>query len=342
MTDLTRHICALTPLPDGITDRIELIPVGSFRLADKRGRQTMRLERAAEVISASMDAAPGKVLPIDFDHRSLASQGTADSRAAGWITGLEVEGDRIMASVEWTRAGRQALEDRAYRFVSPVFKTRPDGRVVLIEGAGLVNNPALPELRQIASKDFEMEPIERIAEQLGLSADKPEEIGERISALLETETQMASIAEAAGEDGESDGAATRICARLAAPAPAADPAEYVPLATFTDLQTQFASLQAEVKSGQVEEALQKARDAGKLTPAMESWAENYAANDLAGFESWAASTAQVVNVTTPRHAGRPAPVKTDALDETERQVASMMGVSDESFLATRNAAQKGA
>ncbi len=341
MHKLTRHICALAPLPSGITDRIELIPVGSFRLADKRGRQQLIFDpsTAASVIELSFAMATGHVLPIDFDHRSLAPQGTADSRAAGWITAMQLEGDRIMASVEWTDDGRRALEGRAYRFLSPVFKTRPDGTVALIEGAGLVNNPALPELRQIASKDEHMDPIEQIAELLGLDAQAPDTIVERVGALCTTETQMASIASAAGATG--DALVTQVCARFTGAAEV-DPGKYVPLTAFTDLQTQFASLQGEVNQGRAETALQAARDAGKLTPAMEDWATQLASKDLAEFDRWAASVPAVVNLGARKLAGQTPPARTDTLDATERQVASMMGLSQDAFLATRNAAQKDA
>ncbi|MBN7785143.1 hypothetical protein JYP51_09445 [Ponticoccus gilvus] len=340
MQKLTRHTCAIMALPSELTDTVELIPVGSFRLADKRGRQLMTFDpvTASRVIETSFSLATGNVLPIDFDHRSLGPQGAADSRAAGWITAMRVEGDRVLASVEWTEDGRRALEGRSYRFLSPVFKTRPDGSVALIEGAGLVNNPALPELRQIASKENDlMDPIEQIAELLGLDAQKPDTIVERVEALCATETQMASIAEAAGASG--DALVTQVCARFAG-GDDVDPGKYVPLAAFTDLQRQFASLQSEIGKDKVEAALEAAREAGKLTPAMEDWATQYASSDLEGFERWAASAVPTVNLGPRRLSGQTPPVKTDRLDDTERQVASMMGLSDEAFLATRNAGRK--
>ena len=40
---------------------------------------------------------------------------------AGWITALEVDGARILASVDWTAAGRAAVMTREYRFISPAF-----------------------------------------------------------------------------------------------------------------------------------------------------------------------------------------------------------------------------
>ncbi|KAB6715852.1 phage protease [Roseobacter sp. TSBP12] len=342
MTKTTRHICALAPLPGGVPDQIEIMHLGALRFApaDIRNAAGLHLvpDQAEAVISASFEMAAGGVLPIDFDHRSLSAQGTANSRAAGWITAMHVDGDRVMASVEWTSEGRRAIEDKSYRFISPVFKTlRSNGSVVLIEGAGLVNNPALPEIRQIASKDEHMDPIEEIAGLLGLSAKEPDKLTARIEALVGTETQMASIAKAAGVSG--DDAVTQVCARLKVPS--ADPAKYVPLSQFTDLQTQFASLQKEVSGDKAEAALERAREAGKLTPAMEDWATQLASKDLGEFEAWAASAPAVIDLKGGRKlAGKNPPVKTDALDETERQVASVMGISEDAFLKTRNATVK--
>lgn len=184
-----------------------------------------------------------------------------------------------------------------------------------------------------------MEPIEQIAELLGLSANDTDQIAERVEALLETETHLASVAAAAGVSG--DDVVTQVCSRLKAGAGVdVDPAKYVPMSAFTDLQTQFASLQSEVGEGKAEVALQKARDDGKLTPAMEDWAKQLASKDLAEFQSWAASAPVVIAPSARKLAGRQPPVNTGALDETERQVASLMGVDFEEFRATRDAEVK--
>lgn len=333
MTQLVRNTCAqLAPLPPAPADRIELIPVGPFKTADNR--PAFSLDDPEAVIRTSLAAAAGGVLPIDFDHRSFGQKGAADSRAAGWITGMEVEGGRIMASVEWTAEGRKALEDRSYRFVSPVFKNLTNGRVVRIEGAGLVNTPALPQLRQLASKETLMDPIQQIAGILGIAAEKPEDIVSRVKALATADTQLASIARAANVTG--DDAVTQICSRLTASAP--DPAQFVPKATFDELQTQFASLAKDVRDSKVEEALEKARDDGKLTPDLEPWATQLAAKDLAEFEAWAKVAPVRVDIGRRQLAGRQPPkLSGDTLDPVERQVAARMGVAAEDFVKNRNA-----
>lgn len=342
MTQLIRHICALAPFAIGPdAEWIDILPVGDFRLDDTRGVDLLHFDPAdaAAVFAASLAGAKGGELLIDFDHRSLADQKYADTRAAGWIREFRVEGDRVLASVFWTPEGRAALDGRSYRFVSPVFKTWPDGRVALIEGAALVNDPALPQLRQLASKEKDnMDPIEQIAGLVGVDAGRPDDIVARVTALVASETRLASIQTAAGVTGED--ADRQICARLTAEP---DPAQFVPMAVFTDLQTQLASLQGDAQAGKVEAALEAARAAGKLVPAMESWATQLASKDLTAFEDWARLAPARVNLGAAVLAGKQPPEKpADSLSAEERIVASKLGLSTEQMLSTRNAEQKDA
>lgn len=48
---------------------------------------------------------------IDFEHK--------ESEAAGWIKSLRETGAGLMATVEWTKLGRQALTDKIFRYFSP-------------------------------------------------------------------------------------------------------------------------------------------------------------------------------------------------------------------------------
>lgn len=57
---------------------------------------------------------------VDFDHKG--SQG--DTRAAGWIQDLHVDGDKLKATVEWTPAGKAAIEGKEYRFTSAEYTSK--------------------------------------------------------------------------------------------------------------------------------------------------------------------------------------------------------------------------
>lgn len=318
----------------GIPDRIELMPVGPFRMADARGAFTLADPQA--VIAASFEAAPGRELLIDFGH---GVQGKAERRsdAAGWITGMEVEGDRVMASVTWTPAGRAAIEQKAYRFISPVFFNRPsDRQVVLIGGAGLVNDPGLPQLAQLASKqETPMDDLKKIAAALGLGEDAT--IDDILSAIAKAtkpdvtpDPVLASVLKAAGVDALTDDTAKQICARLQE---APDPSVYVQKAAFDDVTRQLASLQKQVGDDAVEKAVSAAKAAGKVSPAMETWARQYAAKDIDGFQAFVDGAPVIVT------AGRvlsAAPVTgADGLTEAERQMCSATGVDPATFLAEK-------
>lgn len=335
MTNPVRQICALSFSAEA-SDRIELIPVGPFKTQDRR--PVFTLADPAGVIARSFSLAAGGLLPIDFDHRSFGKP--ADTRAAGWISAMSVEGDRVMASVEWTAEGRAALESRAYRFLSPVFKTdRVTDEVLLIEGAGLVNYPALPELRQLASREDDMDLSEVIAGLLGLPVDNPDAIQGRITALLGAETQLASISRAAGVEGAD--AVTQICSRLNNAPGRPDPAQFAPMSIVNDLQRQLASLQDERNTSRVDDALEAARAAGKLVPSAEDWARQYASKDLEGFKTWVAA-APAVFTGKRIVAGDPPKADPSQLTREERQVCSQMGLDEAQFLATRNLAMKDA
>ena len=182
-----------------------------------------------------------------------------------------------------------------------------------------------------------MEPIEQIAGLFGLPADKPDAIVARVTALVTAETQLASITKAAGVSGGD--AVTQVCAKLTEQHP--DPAAFVPMTTFQEVQTQLASLQKDIQADKIYAAQERARDAGKLIPSMEGWATQMASKDLAGFEDWVAAAPVMAPIGQRQLAGRQPPATNpEKLDAVERQMASVMGVSEEAFLATRNAQQK--
>lgn len=91
--------------------------------------------------------------PIDYKHESW-------DKASGWMKSLRVVEDTLMATVEWTPAGRQAILDGEFKFFSPEFY--PLGRggwcdaedpemVVnnVVVGGGLTNIPLFKGLSSL-------------------------------------------------------------------------------------------------------------------------------------------------------------------------------------------------
>lgn len=84
----------------------------------------------------------GTELQINFEHNR-------GGEAAGWIKDLFVDGESLMATVEWTSLGAQKISGKLYKFISselaPEYPRFDTGKIVsnVFIGAGLTNAPAL-------------------------------------------------------------------------------------------------------------------------------------------------------------------------------------------------------
>jgi phage I-like protein len=341
----------IAALDDGQeTSEIEIIPAGSFRLGDGRGAFTMPDPQA--VIDASLAYAErntGGELLVDFDH-GAERKGVDDKRtaAAGWITALRHDAarGRIMATVRWTRAGREALAERAYRFISPVFAADKQNRVRGILRAGLTNQPAIGELRALAAStegDGSMEELlQKLAAALGLEADAGEDkIIAAALGLIETGKNAEVVLAAAGIEGglgpeEAEALAGKITAAAKGDAP--DPARFVPKAAFDELSVKVAALEGDARQRDADALVAAAQAAGKLTPALVGWAQDYAAKDADGFAAWS-KTAPVVCAAGAILTRKVATTEAGVLTDLEKQVCANMGITEEQFLARRDGTQ---
>lgn len=340
---------------DSLPSRIEIMPIGPLSLADVRGMVGQVTDAQALITRTITAAKDGTLmLPIDFAH-GLDGLNGADSRAAGWITGLSVESKRIMASVEWSSAGEEALKGRVYRFISPTFTRHPVTREVgLILRAALTNNPALPELAMVAStQENNTMPqwLKDLAAKLGMPDETDEgKITAAAGAAIDQVTHAASIVTAAGLTGPlTETAATAIATKITASATLGepDPAKFVPIAAVQTLQTNLAALTAQVQGDTAEQLVTAAMQAGKLPPALKDWGLSLAKSDRAGFETFCASATPIIDGKAVTPAGDPTKVDPNVLSTDEKVMCSKMHITEEAFLATKlgtppPAAKKGA
>lgn len=133
-----------------VPEWVHLLPLGEFEGLDGRG--PYRMDDPAPVIAATQ-AYQGRVaMPIDYDHQLLyVRENGRPALAAGWIAELSARADGIWGRVDWTEAAAAHLAAREYRYLSPVFRYRPDGTVVRLECVALTNTPNL-ELTALASR----------------------------------------------------------------------------------------------------------------------------------------------------------------------------------------------
>lgn len=137
--------------------RIEIMRAGTWPASSVKGPLTITLADLQEM-KRNFDAGVGipsglGKLPIDFSHEEWA-------QAAGWISGLEVEGDVLYAAVEWSTSGAAALKGGEFKCISPSFwpaccgewydpeDSEVTARNVLV-GAGLTNIPFFKDLTPI-------------------------------------------------------------------------------------------------------------------------------------------------------------------------------------------------
>lgn len=353
MAKTSIQICSTSALPVEGEEWIPIIPVGTFRTFDGRG--PFHLEKPEEVVAASRREIVELV--IDRDHVTDHAPPGAPRPAAGWIKELKVDGDRVMARVDWTPPALEQLKNREYRYISPVFTYDKNNRVLRILRASLTNDPAL-EMKAVASVDPQKvltptentmdELLQELAALLGLEGESvsAEAVKEAIATLQATVTGVKeavdapeeattpeAVVEAVEEHVEEEVEKAVASAQRKATASNAkpDPREYVPMKAFKELQSQVATMNNETVAGKVTAAVEGALKEGKITPGQKTWATDYATKDLAGFEKYVEEAPALLAASNmPRYA----PAKNDdGLSHDDAEVAALLGLAPEKMKA---------
>lgn len=148
------------PLDGEAPEWVHILPAGRFSGADGRGPYQAD---TSSLLAEFTNRAKGRPLLIDFSHQSMAAAGSTAGTAAGWVVEMQARDDGLWGRVEWTPAGRKALKNKDYRYLSPVFRHTANGTITSILNAGLVNNPNLsdlaPVLNSAAPHSDEDEPV---------------------------------------------------------------------------------------------------------------------------------------------------------------------------------------
>ena len=326
------RICSHRTEVDGAPGLIQLIPHGSHH-TDK-GFFTLDAEGLRMVMNAF--SSRKNQMAIDYEHQSLSG---AEAPAAGWIQRLVNRGGKgLWAQVSWTERAKRYLCNREYRYLSPVFlKEAATGRVVRLLGAGLTNRPAIDGMVPVVNAEGyppaikkEVKGMEVLFKALGLAADS-------------TESEAVDAVEAL--KAASDAALGRPASKEVLLALGLDEGAGASEVLGTVHAMKQARELADVLAGQVKELGEKLRTTeagdlvahamrqGKITPAQEEWAREFAQGDPEGFLTFVAKAPTVI----PFGEAASAEVrKTVSLDETQRMVNSLVGVPDELFRKHNN------
>lgn len=332
---------------------IQLLPAGEFRSRDGRpaGIAGWKIDSAVAARVIARAATRRTPFVVDYEHQTLNAEKNGQAApASGWFQGVglvwrepaaigadgPIEGGLYATGVAWTAKAKAHIEALEYKFISPVFSYHPKtGEVLQIEMAALTNNPGLDGMDAVTALATEFftrsqEPtikkdqdMKAIAILLGLAEDASEaEITTALAALkAKTGTQEAQIT-----------ALTTETAALKTQSP--DPAKYVPIETVTQLQTDLAALSTRLNDGELNSVIEGALDAGKLLPAMETWARELGKSNLAALKTFIEKTPAIAALKGTQTGGRgPAGAGGAIDDETNTAVMKALGQSPEQFAA---------
>lgn len=209
--------------PSDAPIRVQLSPFGEFTLRDggKRSGTVQHCSRAAfEAMVANWKATGARDILVDVDHASATGGSTA---AAAWAKNLRVEDDGLCADFELTPNGRELVEGKCYRFVSPGWTLADDGTPIALCSVALTNRPNLPVKPVVNADDAggrdpddpnngkkgnpEMD-LKKIAAALGLPETATED--EVIAAIASMKDAQAQAAEEAANAKAEEFAANAV------------------------------------------------------------------------------------------------------------------------------------
>ena len=129
------------------------------------------LKKLADKLNAS-----GREILVDRDHASSKPGLDRDTSAQGWASEFEVrEGQGLFGKVKWSDIGKKLVENRVFRWLSPVFKLGSDKKPVDMQAIALTNTPSQILLKPVLNQAAGAETAEEVEKQEELKQEEEEE-----------------------------------------------------------------------------------------------------------------------------------------------------------------------
>ena len=114
------------------------------------------LKKLADKLNAS-----GREILVDRDHASSKPGLDRDTSAQGWASEFEVrEGQGLFGKIKWSDIGKKLVENRVFRWLSPVFKLGSDKKPVDMNAIALTNTPSQMLIKPVLNQAADEESIE--------------------------------------------------------------------------------------------------------------------------------------------------------------------------------------
>lgn len=270
-------------------------------------------------------------LVIDYEHQTLAD---VEAPAAGWIKRLIDRGtDGVWAEVEWTPRATEYLNNREYRYLSPVVGIRrSDNRAIYIHSAALTNVPAIDGMVPVIAnnqgvgpeeEENNMEILARLRDALALDSAADD------NAIVQAVTALKAKADAATEvvankeilamlELEEVATVDQVKGKILA---LKNPSGYVSAQQYNELK-------ARLDDRDAEDLVELALTSGKIAPASKEWLKEYALKDPAGAKAFVESAPQVVPLGKIARAENPG-ASSGPEDDAQAMVCKSLGVTAE-------------
>lgn len=338
-------------MADKIATEIRLFAFGK----NETEKGTFFLSKADAAACLAAWKARGTDLSWDYEH-DVTKDGRGACPAAAWCS-LEVRGDGLWATnIRWTDRARAHLEAKEYRYFSPFFEHTEEGHILNVINVALTNIPATHGIAPLVAASAlasrrgtrgRAQPIPR--GHIALSTRNTRTMNEEEkkamkAALAEMEEKCKAMSAKLAESDapppphdEPDGdEGDKKDATSAAAALCALTGERNPLAALAKLVERQAAGSDNTPSIASRVAL--AISEGKLPPVMKQVAETWTEAQLTSY----LAAVKGVPVKGPTGGNTGARQGSNGggsttLSTAEREVCKRMGITEEKFLASKNA-----
>lgn len=131
-------------IDNGTIENVHIAPIGDFYGSKADGSAIEEhitvdsLKRIADGLNANNE----EVL-MDIDHQSTREGNKKNTSAVGWFHKFVVDPVKgLFANLKLTKMGKELIENREYRYVSPTFSLDEKGEPSMLHSVGATNLPA--------------------------------------------------------------------------------------------------------------------------------------------------------------------------------------------------------
>ena len=194
---------------------VNVSPVGTFYGSDAEGNAISEnlTEESLQRLADQLNASNQQIL-VDADHASCRPGIEKDTSACGWLEKFFVKPLKgLWAKLKLTNKGRDLVENKVYRFLSPVFKLDDNGEPIHLNSVAMTNCPALaPDIAPIINA----KPSQEILEMTITKEDLVNLIKETVNSMKNEKADVKEevkeeIMEETAENACSDKTAENAC-----------------------------------------------------------------------------------------------------------------------------------